>query len=360
MLTAFIYSNKPLVRIARHATFWIGRIFIVCFLVAVWNYWPASEIFANSGKSFGWRSELILVTELPYCYFVNYYLVPKYFAEKSFQRFLPAFILVTLGDLLLYYLCRLWFQGITFSQVDFGFLISKPQNFIFEGPPACCFVFLAIKTFKRMQIEQVRATLLIKENAEAELQLMRAQVQPHFLFNTINNIYSFTLTRSHKAKEMITDLQNILRYTLNDCSTGLVELPKEIDMLQHYIDLEKIRYGNRLEMQMTIEGMLHNKSIAPLLLIPFVENSFKHGASRMLKNPWITLHIQADEDVLHFSLANGRPPESEKASSRSGIGLDNVRKRLELLYPGKYLLTIESTHHTYSVYLRVPIYSSPK
>ena len=149
-------------------------------------------------------------------------------------------------------------------------------------------------------------------------------------------------------------LEDMLHYMIEECEEPLVSLDKEIAILRDYFELERIRYGNSIDMQFEIAGDYDGKVISPLLMIPFVENSFKHGTSKILREPWIRLFVQADDDVVHFSLTNSKPAE-EAAKGKKGIGLGNVRKRLELLYPAKHLLVIESTTNTFTVNMQIPI-----
>jgi len=211
-----------------------------------------------------------------------------------------------------------------------------------------------IKLIKRWWLKQKQTEQLFHEKTKAELQLLKAQVHPHFLFNTLNNIYYFTLSGSPKAPEMINKLSGLLHYILNECNQPLIPLQKEINMVRDYMALEKIRYG---EMNMTIgiqeEGS--EKLIAPLLLIPFVENSFKHGTSKMLAHPWVKLQVIIENNMLHFSVANSRPPEAETQLKKGNIGLKNVKKRLELLYPGTHELNIVSKPESFFVYLKVQL-----
>jgi two-component system LytT family sensor kinase len=149
-------------------------------------------------------------------------------------------------------------------------------------------------------------------------------------------------------------LEDMLHYMIEECEQPLVSLAKEIAILGDYFELERIRYGNSIDMQFEITGDCTGKVVSPLLMIPFVENSFKHGTSKVLREPWIKLFIQADDDVVHFSLTNSKPAE-EKAQHSRGIGLHNVRKRLELLYPAAHLLVIDSTKNTFTVNMQIPI-----
>lgn len=228
---------------------------------------------------------------------------------------------------------------------------------------------LMIKLVKRWWQKQKEIETLAKEKTKAELQLLKAQVHPHFLFNTLNNIYFFTLTNSTQAPGMIKKLSGMLQYILNECNLPLVYLEKEIEMISDYMALEKIRYPEHMEMTIDIEDGLHNKMIAPLLLIPFVENSFKHGASKMISQPWIKLKIYIENNWLNFTIINSKPPTNEPAISQScqvnlpdreadrqgNIGLKNVTKRLELLYPGTHELNIVSASGSYAVYLKLQL-----
>ncbi len=219
-----------------------------------------------------------------------------------------------------------------------------------------------IKLIKRWWLKQKETEQLFHEKTKAELQLLKAQVHPHFLFNTLNNIYYFSLSGSPKAPEMINKLSGLLHYILNECNQPLIPLQKEINMVRDYMALEKIRYG---EMNMTIgiqnedspprQGEAGRGLIAPLLLIPFVENSFKHGTSKMLAHPWVKLQVIIENNTLHFSVENSRPPAAETQLKKGNIGLKNVKKRLELLYPGTHELNIVSKPESFFVYLKVQL-----
>jgi len=197
--------------------------------------------------------------------------------------------------------------------------------------------------------------VLAWENANAELQLLKAEIHPHFLFNTLNNIYSFILKKSPNAKELVTKLSDTLKYMINDCEASLVPLEKELKLIEDYIGLEKVRYGNRLNIELVIKGDYQNKLIAPLLLIPFVENTFKHGASKMLKQPWIKMKIFIRANSFYMELSNNGPLQAFYQNGKNGIGLKNVQKRLQLLYPGEHELVIKPTENEFLIQLRLPL-----
>lgn len=195
----------------------------------------------------------------------------------------------------------------------------------------------------------------MRETAYVEFQLLKAQVHPHFLFNTLNNIYSFALNKSPKAGQLLSQLSALMRYMIDDCETNLISLSKELSMLNDYIGLEKVRYGDRLDIQVDIRGDSGHLQVAPLLMIPFVENCFKHGASQVLDKPWIKLDILAHDNKLDFTLRNSRPPSAASTNGKNGIGLSNIKKRLELLYHSHYKLDIYDAPDTFFVHMQVPL-----
>jgi LytS/YehU family sensor histidine kinase len=155
---------------------------------------------------------------------------------------------------------------------------------------------------------------------------------------------------------MIKKLSGMLHYILNECNLPLVPLEKEIKMISDYMALEKIRYAEQMQMTIEIKDDLDGKMIAPLLLIPFVENSFKHGASKMITQPWVKLNIYIENNRLNFMIINSKPSTNESAISKGNIGLKNVRKRLELLYPGTHDFNIVSEPDSYAVYLSLQLH----
>jgi LytS/YehU family sensor histidine kinase len=202
-------------------------------------------------------------------------------------------------------------------------------------------------------MKEQRNLQLQRENVAAQLQLLKAQVHPHFLFNTLNNIYSYTQSTSATASKLVMGLSDLLRYMLYECNQPLVPLNKELKMLQDYIVLEQIRYNHQLDITVDLPDDAYNYMIAPLLLLPFVENAFKHGTSQMLEQPWISLSIFIEEDQLKMKLVNGKA-EQQKAST-GGIGIANVRKRLELLYPDQHLLKTSNEEHVFVVSLKLQL-----
>jgi LytS/YehU family sensor histidine kinase len=233
---------------------------------------------------------------------------------------------------------------------------SVYSNVHFTGSLVSSGIILIVKYYKSWYTKQRENEMLINENAQAELQLLKAQVHPHFLFNTLNNIYSLTLDDAPKAATTVKKLSGMVLYMINEGAESYVSINKEIKMLLDYIGLEKIRYGERLEMVVDIRhDPDDNRLIAPLLMIPFVENCFKHGASKLIDIATIELFIETTQEWLEFKLSNNQPLVREAEEERIKIGLKNVQKRLQLLYPGKHQVDIQSSGELFTIYMKIQL-----
>ena len=174
---------------------------------------------------------------------------------------------------------------------------------------------------------------------QSELDFLKAQLHPHFLFNSLNNIYSLSLDKSEKTPEVILGISNILRYSLYECTARQVLLKRDIEILYDYIRLEKIRYEERLELNILICENTGSLQISPLLMLPLVENAFKHGTAATIDNPWINIQLHIQDNNLTLNISNSKPEMKNPSNNSAGrIGIENVQKRLSLLYPGKHSL----------------------
>jgi len=189
-----------------------------------------------------------------------------------------------------------------------------------------------------------------KARAGAELSILRSQIHPHFYFNTLHNLYGLALERSPRTEEAILRLSDIMEYVIYDCRSDKVTLEKEIRFIQSYIELEKLRYGDELQIQVEMDIPHAGRLIAPLLLIPFVENAFKHGAEQQERAGHIAIHAALKGNDLYFEVINTAP---QAGSAPGGTGLDNVKKRLQYLYPGGHQLETGWSDGRYIVKLTV-------
>jgi two-component system, LytTR family, sensor histidine kinase AlgZ len=177
-----------------------------------------------------------------------------------------------------------------------------------------------------------------QEKITAQLQLLKAQLHPRFLLNTLNNIYSFALHNSPKTPQMVLKLSSLLSYMLYDCKAEEVRLEKEVEVMKNYIELEKERYGDIIEISINIEGDIQDEYISPLLILPFLENAFKHGMSDQHERPWMSVDIAVKDHTLTCKVVNSK--NEFLPFQENGVGISNVKKRLEFLYPGKYNLKL--------------------
>ena len=212
---------------------------------------------------------------------------------------------------------------------------------------------MIIKFFKLCTIKQQEWIQTQQERINADLQLLKAQVHPHFLFNTLNNIYSFSMERSPKTPGLILKLSSLLSYMLYDCKAEEVRLEREIETMKNYIDLEKERHGDTIEISWNVEGDLKGKFIPPLLMLPFLENAFKHGVSDQIDKPWLSIDISVKSDTLRCKIVNSK---NEFVSySGNGLGITNVKKRLEFIYSGKHELKLNDEGNFFVVSILVKL-----
>lgn len=199
----------------------------------------------------------------------------------------------------------------------------------------------AIIIFKKWYLDQQKSKKLAEEKLAAELNFLKAQVHPHFLFNTLNNLYALTLIKSEKTPDIVLKLSDLLDYMIYKSNDRFVPLKKELEILGGYIELEKMRYNERLDFKYEVKGDATAHEIAPLILLPFIENSFKHGASKDRANPSIHIKLDVEPEFLALEVVNSVPVDKNlDEMEREGIGLKNVQRRLELIYPGKHELMI--------------------
>ena len=329
-------------RFLRHAGFWLS--FVLVFLVI---YGP---VFNN----FPWlflSSLVMLPFTMLVVYSINYLFLPLFLKQK---RYLLLGLLIFLILLLEPPLPRLLVMRISGEEINFkNFLDYNLLPFYFETG-LITFIAFSIKLFKERNREQDEKNQLEKQKLQAELDALKGQLNAHFLFNTLNNLYGLAKKKSEHAPAGILMLSDMLHFVLYECTQPAYPLQKELDFINNYIELEKLRYGERLKIEKE-EDLQHSEiRIAPLLLFPFVENSFKHGASKKKDKVWIRIRVTSTAQDLKFEVENNRYLEPSKDSRETGgLGLENVQKRLDILYPGQHSLSIKSDDSTFSVCLNI-------
>jgi LytS/YehU family sensor histidine kinase len=189
-----------------------------------------------------------------------------------------------------------------------------------------------------------------EEKLKAELSYLKAQINPHFLFNTLNSVYALTVQKSDSAPEAITKLSAIMRYSITDAAQDFVSLEKELNYVNAYVELEKLRLTNKVNLNYTVKGSTAGKQIAPLIFIPFIENAFKYGVSTQ-ENSVIDITITIDNNNLAVIVKNTKMRTDPK--NKLGLGIENTKKRLSLIYPGKHKLEIQDSEKEHSVNLNL-------
>jgi sensor histidine kinase YesM len=296
-----------------------------------------------------------------------------------FPMIIPVYIHDFIFD---YFIIRkqytLYFLGVTILVLFFGYIIGEFQHYFepvgsSETYGALIFVmvlytgtrYFRIGTQQRMRLKEeeekrIKAEMELKEleakQSQAELNLLKSQVNPHFLFNSLNSIYSLILSKSDMAADAVMKLSDLMRYLLESTKKRKVLVKLELEFLQNYIDLETIRLGKKAKVISDFQGDFSAKIISPLLLIPFIENCFKHGIGVNTKENKIEIVVRLKDDILNLRTRNNLAPQRINPSARkSGTGIENVKKRLELLYPRKHKLTIDNDKKEFKVDLSINI-----
>jgi two-component system, LytTR family, sensor kinase len=294
-----------------------------------------------------------LLSQMPLVYIHLYLLVPALLHKRRYILYGLSTIVLLFGySAFNYFLMR----NIPPSWLPFNLelYISNldPTYDIFEG--AFALVISYSLKYAWMAITTKNQVLkLEKDNLQLELNALKSQVNPHFLFNTLNNIYSLAMHKSDKAPEMILKLSDMMRYVLYECNTDKVPIEKEFQFIRDYIDLERIRHHDKVKIDLQIESKDKDATIEPFLLMPFIENSFKHGLNNRLENQFVHIYINQQQNGLVMKVENSNVPKKINGKKQQGIGIENAKRRLNLLYDSKHDLNIRSEENRYIVDLKL-------
>jgi LytS/YehU family sensor histidine kinase len=212
---------------------------------------------------------------------------------------------------------------------------------------------LAVGRYARLKENE--AIMQEKSKLETEVKFLKSQINPHFLFNSLNNVYALTITRPDQASDQLLKLSDILRYMLYDSNVDRVPLKREIKYLKNYLSFAQLKDSRGMDIRFDVEILDVNLTIAPLLFIPFVENAFKHSQIEDLKNGFIHINLRSMKNYLIFEVENSIPIKKYVKDELGGIGIRNVQQRLEILYPGKHFLDIKNTGRTFKVQLKIEL-----
>ncbi|MEO7176283.1 MAG: histidine kinase [Saprospiraceae bacterium] len=326
-----------------HSLFWLSF-----YILSV------SLLQTEETLQFALLSELINVVFYAAIVYINLFvLIPKYLREDSFWTYsgyliFSAFVIAAFKIGLTYY--------ISGDHINYQSAIVNNQLYVFLQAVLFGVISTILRILTDWSRNQSEKMELRTQTMQSELNFLKTQINPHFLFNTLNALYALTLKKSEMAPEVVLKLSEMMRYMLYECNEKQVPLYKEVNYIQNYLDLEKLRQQKDNHIDFEIDGNIEDIQIAPLILITFIENSFKHGLKSQLKPGFvhITLHVIAD--FIHFEVENSKPdvlPNPGEHRVSGGIGLANVRRRLDLLYPNAYQLDYSQMPDRYKVTLSI-------
>ena len=282
-------------------------------------------------------------------YFNFLYLIP-YFQKKKRHLIFFGSNLILCG--VFYYLSRYIsdYVSLRTDPDDKWLSIHTIYNLLRFGQ-YLIFCFLLYNLKEKFEQEKKMGRIQV-EKLKTEMNYLKAQINPHFLFNTLNNLYGRSLEKSEKTPEVILRLSKIMDYMLFESDEIIVYLKKDIDNLENYLAIEKIRQGNNAVINFDFEGAIDNRKIAPLLFLPLIENAFKHGVNTLIKDAYLAIKLIVNTDHLTFSVKNNYAvKEKNGIALKPGLGLSNLQKRLDLFYPGKHTLTIQDVGGVYEIQL---------
>jgi two-component system, LytTR family, sensor kinase len=300
-----------------------------------------------------------LFAKLFLVYYLFYFIIPRYLDRRNPIILLLQIILGFMMAIAIYRLVDVYFYYGLILHVDGG-AVFTPVNValstfdLFVTASAALTIKMVRVGYSQLEHEQE----LIREKLSSELDFLRAQTNPHFLFNTLNNLYGLARKKSDKAPQGIMMLSKIMRFMLYDCKAHRIPLSSEAKVIQDYIELEKLRYNDRLRVNYEQDFDNSSAMIAPLLLLPFVENSFKHGAHSSTGDAEINIRLFLKNNQLDFAVENTFEEEQMVTSNdpdASGIGMRNERRQLDLLYPDRHSLDIDDSSGWYRAYLKIDL-----
>ena len=349
MIERVLHGNN---RIFYHFLFWMAY---VLFFTLTWGSYDGNY----------WEEFLQLVFLLPWkmipTYITLYYLMPKYLYPKKMGPYIVITIVLAISMAMIdrymnwRYLYR-WFHFEEGHWKDPLWYFPKILNSVLRVYTPV-FVAMAIKLQRfYYQKDQINKALE-KEKVETELKFLKAQIHPHFLFNTLNSIYSLSLEQSSKTPDAVLGLSKFLDYMLYECNDRLITVEKEWEQLMNLVALERLRYGDQLSITTNLEDDNKESHIPPLILLPFVENAFKHGADNLISDSWISIDLKLENQQLQFMVENSKASSepTEGLDSDKNIGLKNVRRRLDLFFPEKHQLKILEEEDSFLVKLEIDL-----
>lgn len=333
-----------------HLLFWV--------IYFIFNFFRFASI--NNDYWYSLKSNLIeFPLNIVITYFTIYYLIPKFILKKKYLQFFLLFSF----SLLMFYLVR---TGLNYILVTKNIWpeaqgVQEPFTLIHVVELVIGAIYVialvsAIKLTYDWVNEKKRNDDLQRMQLETELNFLKSQIQPHFFFNTLNNLYALVIKKSPNAPNVVLKLSEIMQYVLYEVKEPKISLMKSINYLYSYLELETLRYGERVKSEISIDGNIDDVEVPPLLFLPFLENCFKHGTNHD-EDINVAITFVVKDNFLYFTVENNYVPRSDR-KTKHGIGIENVKRRLQLLYGNDYQLRTRSKGNIYTVNLKLPLYEN--
>lgn len=334
-------------RVVYHLVFWalfIGTITFVQTWQPEYTFWQSLRMQLSAALGYA----LVIYVNL-------LVLIPRFLIERRrVGRYLTSLLFTLLAGLpinmLINYVNIPDKQRFWMEHTEFRFALI-----VFVNMTIMVLITMALKFAKDWFNQQQRTRELMRQNLQSELKFLKSQVNPHFLFNTLNSLYSLTLKKDDRAPEIVLKLSDMMRYMLYESQDRRVPLDKEIAYIENYIALESIRQGSTDPVTFELKGNVSGQQISPLLFIPFLENSFKHGMNNQIGSGWVAIELEVEGKELEFTVTNSKPTVEKEDGYVGGIGLQNARRRLDLIYPNRHELNISDETDTFSVHLKIQL-----
>ena len=356
----FIFSNKQDDRLIRHTAFWLAW-WLYFWLSSYFLFAPI--VFTQKAKElafWNWnlndfiRSFFLVLIHVAAVYMLLYYLLPKFGHAKKYLHFALGIVSWAVMLFAAAYACTQFIFPLidhicapNIERIRKNTLWAATDNGLLSAIKISM-IAIAIKLIKYWWVKQKEKERLEREKLNAELQLLKAQIRPDFLFSTLDNIRQYAESSPAKAPGMLIQLSDLLSYILYDCEAPKIRLEKEIDMLKTYMGLEKIRRGTKLDLTIQSYGKTNGQMIGPLLLLPFIDNCLSYCNSEE-EQAWISVELMTEENYFSMKLINGLPGNMIYNESP----LENVKKRLQLLYPGRHEIKINAEKEMLMTFLKL-------
>lgn len=324
-------------------------VWLVIFLG--WHFFRFED-YRRFGTGTGWLISFVKVADLAMMvYIVNYLLIPRLLYKKAYLLFGGSFLILVFTSSVLKFIVELKLMNYPLSLLTANIKDRIYDNFI----PHLLLVSTgaAIKLLIDYARAQRRLGEMAKERAETELNFLKSQINPHFLFNSLNSIYFLIDKKNTEARQTLLQFSDMLRYQLYDCNSNSIAIEKEVRFLEDYIRLQKLRKDQHYEVEVDVAQDVKGFSITPLLLIPLVENAFKHISHHPDARNFVHVELKRMNGTLTFTVENSKDDHQRITEPAGGIGLVNVKRRLELLYPGKHELSIANSETKFKVALNI-------